>query len=273
MKEMTVRELQLFCLDILKDVHAFCVKNDIKYTLAYGTLLGAVRHKGFIPWDNDVDICMLRSDYERFINSYKSDKYEIAYFSKKCQYDCLIAYARVFDKRKTIAKNSSWMDSEVGVWIDVFPMDVVPQDKQNFEMIYRKLYECWKRIQYKRIQFNYLKNQNSLNKKIRLLIHKIISLNGLRGHALQQSYIEMIKKNANGEDVYVSQLAVMDNGPVEHFPISVYENVTKVDFEDQAFYAVSDYDLLLKSVYGNYMELPPLEKQVPHQDYIKFFWR
>ena len=71
MKELTNRELQLFSLDILKDVHAFCEKEKIKYSLAYGTLIGAVRHQGFIPWDNDIDIIMPRPEYERFIGMQK----------------------------------------------------------------------------------------------------------------------------------------------------------------------------------------------------------
>lgn len=78
MKEMTLREVQLFELDILKDVHEFCMANHINYSLAYGTLIGAIRHKGFIPWDDDIDIVMPRPDYDRFCRTYKSQAgYEI----------------------------------------------------------------------------------------------------------------------------------------------------------------------------------------------------
>ena len=66
MKEMSLREVQLGCFEILKDVHVFCVSNNIRYSLAYGTLLGAIRHKGFIPWDDDIDIIMPKPDYDRF---------------------------------------------------------------------------------------------------------------------------------------------------------------------------------------------------------------
>ena len=78
MKEMTLREVQLFELDILKDVHEFCMANHINYSLAYGTLIGAIRHKGFIPWDDDRDIVMPRPDHDRFCRTYKSEAgYEI----------------------------------------------------------------------------------------------------------------------------------------------------------------------------------------------------
>ena len=273
MIEMTARELQLFCLDILKDVHSFCVKNNIGYSLAYGSLLGAVRHRGFIPWDNDVDIYMLRSDYERFVNSYKSDKYEIAFFGEKSKYDCLIAYARVFDVKRSVAKNSNWVNADAGVWIDVFPVDVVPPNKRDFEVLYQRYYNYWKRIQKKRVQFYHLSNAESLTKMVRLLVHKMVSINGFRGHAMQENYIKCIRREAESGNEFVSQLAVMDNGPVEHFPASLFSNLCLLEFEGCSFFSLADYKQVLGAIYGDYMKMPPPEKRIPHQSYIKFYWR
>ena len=273
MIEMTTRELQLFCLDILKDVHSFCVKNNIRYSLAYGSLLGAVRHNGFIPWDNDIDIYMLRSDYERFINSYKSDDYELAFFGEKSKYDCLIAYARVFDVKKSKAKNCCWVNTDAGVWIDIFPVDVVPQSKQDFENLYQGCYKYWKKIQSKRVQFSHLNDVESFAKKLCMIARKVIHLNGLNGHKMQKKYIERIRQEAKSMDESVSQLAVMDNGPVEHFPASFFSNLCLHEFEDCSFFILVDYKQVLSALYGDYMKLPPPEKRVPHQSYIKFYWR
>ena len=71
MKEMNIQEVQHISLELLKEVHEFCVENDVKYTLFSGTLIGAIRHHGFIPWDDDLDIAMPRPDYEKFIHSFK----------------------------------------------------------------------------------------------------------------------------------------------------------------------------------------------------------
>ena len=80
MQELTLKELQQVSLDIIKDVHSFCVNNNITYSIAYGTLIGALRHKGFIPWDDDVDIVMPRPDFERFCREYRSDKLRLIYY-------------------------------------------------------------------------------------------------------------------------------------------------------------------------------------------------
>ena len=137
MKEMSLRELQQFSLEIMKDVHQFCMDNNIVYSLLDGSLIGAIRHKGFIPWDDDIDIVLRRPDYERFCQTYKSDKYKL-----KCREnnpDCMVPFARVYDDKRTVIKTTApWCDDEVGIWIDVVPADCVIEDVSEFEKYYSK---------------------------------------------------------------------------------------------------------------------------------------
>jgi lipopolysaccharide cholinephosphotransferase len=95
MRELSLRELQLFTLDILKDVHTFCINNQLHYSVAFGTLIGAIRHRGFIPWDDDIDIVMPRPDYERFCQTYHSERFHLKHRGNDKK--CMITFARVYD--------------------------------------------------------------------------------------------------------------------------------------------------------------------------------
>ena len=102
MKRLTHKELQDFSLEILTDIADFCEKEGLKYSLAYGTLLGAIRHKGFIPWDDDIDIIMPREDYNRFRETYKNRKF--IFVDSNNTPDCFIAFGRVCDTERTITR-------------------------------------------------------------------------------------------------------------------------------------------------------------------------
>lgn len=122
---MTLRELQLFALEILKDVHQFCTQNNIKYSLYAGTLLGAIRHQGFIPWDDDIDIVMPREDYNKFCQTYRSERFNL--FNRDNDSSFQLAYARVCDIKRTLYKAVEPCSKKpTGVWIDVFPADGCP---------------------------------------------------------------------------------------------------------------------------------------------------
>ena len=103
MEELGIDKLKQIQLDMLKDIHTFCVEHEIRYSLAFGTLLGAVRHKGYIPWDDDIDIMMPREDYNRFIRSYGNQTYKIADMSVNPNYG--LPFAKVEDVLTVIEEN------------------------------------------------------------------------------------------------------------------------------------------------------------------------
>lgn len=125
-KPLTVRESQLRILEVMKDVDRFARENNIPYTLSSGTMLGAIRHGGFIPWDDDADIFMLREDFERFVKIYKSDKYRLSYNIEEPDDYSIIGYAKVVDPTAYALSKSGKKDP--GIFLDIFPLDSMPED-------------------------------------------------------------------------------------------------------------------------------------------------
>ena len=125
-KTLTLEEHHAIILDIMKDIDRFCRENGIKYTISAGTMLGAVRHGGFIPWDDDADLFMLREDFDRFAKIYKSDKYHLLYNTRTDDEFLATGFIKVCDPGTTVADKST--KTRYGVYVDVFPLDAVPEE-------------------------------------------------------------------------------------------------------------------------------------------------
>ena len=145
MDDKDLRELQLYGLEILKEVDRFCKKNRIKYSLGEGTMLGAVRHNGFIPWDDDVDVYMTRENFDKFITTFKSDDYRVEYFNTMDKYWLPFAKVRMLKKTKFVTPMIEKICEYTGPRIDILPIDSVPhlvskeQDKQGRRVAFWKI--------------------------------------------------------------------------------------------------------------------------------------
>lgn len=151
-KELTVEEKQELIFEILKDIDAFCRANDIKYSISDGTMLGAIRHGGFIPWDDDADICMLREDFDRFAATYKSDRYQLLYKSGGEDEYFYGGYIKINDPRTISGEAGKLNKFKYGVFVDIFPFEDVPEDEternlymHNIRRIDNRLYHSHKR--------------------------------------------------------------------------------------------------------------------------------
>ena len=275
MIKMTIREVQMVSLEILKDVHEFCLHNNIRYTLAYGTLLGAIRHNGFIPWDDDIDILMPRPDYDRFVKEYKSKK-RYRLFAREAEggknmFRCI---ARVCEMEKTLSTNrlAPWTTETTGISIDVLPIDGAPdniddasrfiQERKEWvhkSIIYRGKYATWKSVF----------QRHGLYGKIKSVSKKIIGY-FISGNCIDKM-IAHEKTYDYNECKYVCAHFYYSLG--EWIPKDYFESLILHKFEDGDFYIPAKYDAVLKSYYGdNYMELPPVEKRVTH-DWFNYYWK
>lgn len=128
---LTLEEKHEILFDIMKDVDAFCRANNIKYSISDGTMLGAIRHGGFIPWDDDIDICMLREDFDRFAATYKSDKYHLLYKTDNGDEFFYAGFMKVNDPSTYWDGPEKKLIYGHGVAIDIFPFDSVPEDEKK----------------------------------------------------------------------------------------------------------------------------------------------
>ena len=272
---MTLQDQQSIGLEILKDVHGFCDSHGIKYSVAYGSLIGAIRHNGFIPWDDDVDIIMPRPDYDRFCRDYRSDAYTV--ISRSSDSACMIAYARVADCKTTICSSKvPWCSQAVGVWIDVFPVDSVSDDLSIYRKQFKTLSRLWKRTIWERQAKTSIDMYNwKLLPTIKLLMKKLLFLNGARLFRHVDYLIEEGQRLQWGETAHFAQLACLD-GKVdgEYLPFNSFASCIDVRFEDAVVKVLSGYEEVLSKMYGDYRKLPPPQMRIPHNNVLnKWYWK
>jgi len=265
MREITIDEMKSIQVDILTNVHDFCEKNGIKYSLYAGTLIGAIRHKGFIPWDDDIDIVMTRPNYEKFIHGYKDDDGIYKLHELSTDPDYALQYAKVEDTRTILKENTSL--KTMGINIDIFPCDNLSDTKEDSIAIFQK---CAK---IKFMHFGKLVKpgkKNSFFKKICILGLKILLMfYSMRN--LAKKLDKMAKTMGKANSKYVGPLASFYGGrsirgnSCAIWPREIFDDYNLVPFEDRQFYVMKGYDTYLTSIYGDYMQLPPEgERQSPH---------
>lgn len=272
MKELTTNEIQKVSLSILKHIHVFCVKNDIRYSLGYGSLIGAIRHNGFIPWDDDADIFMPRPDYDKFVQLYQdSDEFSLLAPERGNSHK---TYARLCEVKKTTSKIMlPWNKGSVGVWIDIFPIDGVAEDEHERDKdntIICKLNEELCRYRQGLINFS-LNNDLKLNLKI--IVFWILGKIHFFG-ALQKKVQNQMKKHPFYTSHYCGNLGFVGYIRKEKLPRESFEKYELHRFEDTDLFIVSDYDSNLRNYYDDYMIPPSPEKRNPvHTDAQRFYWK
>ena len=248
MRELSLEERKKVMVEILSDIDEFCRENQIPYTLYCGTLLGAVRHGGFIPWDDDLDIAMLREDFERFVKTYKNRRYRMAYHPKDDYKFVVCGYAKVCDP-DTIVDNG-WSDSNHGIYVDVFPLDSVPEEKKEREKYMHKL-----------MRYN--------NRMYHRGKHDLFSILKAHRHSMEgwwKKYEDLIGENRYGQSKYVAHIMGCHNFH-EIFEKKNFQNPIEIEFEGKKFKSMEDPHAGLRIMYGDdYMTPPPPEKRITHNE-------
>lgn len=266
MKEIKLEELKVIQMDILSAVHNFCAEHGIKYSLACGTMLGAARHHGYIPWDDDIDIYLLRQDYNKLIQmfpDYLDGKYRFVTLERNKKWNR--AYGKIYDSR-TILKELSKTPFQLGVNIDVFPIDKVPENKSVWE-VYNKIRRFFQNVY--SIKVMEFRRERNACKNISLFFGKVLLIPfSSRVIAL------LLKKIATKYNAIPSKLVfetVQGLYQKNPFPMTLFDKLGLYQFEDRQYYGFLDADTYLTNGFGNWKQLPPKHKQVSHHVF-KAYW-
>ena len=266
-KYIEVDELKKICLDILYAVHCFCEDNHIMYSLSCGSLIGAIRHHGYIPWDDDIDIYMFREDYNRFLSIFPevyNKSYSVISLERSSQWNC--PFAKVYDIRTVMEEDKRTEIKGLGIGIDVFPLDNATDNENR-----------WKRYEKRRRQLIGLYIMKDLKwRKSRSLIKNIIVT--LCSFPLLPFSARFFAKRINDysqkfnqEDSHFFAENCYGHPYNERIPKSAFIHTVNWPFENHTFKIMNGYDEYLTLFYGDYMQLPPIEKRNSHHHFVAYW--
>lgn len=261
MREFDLRALQLCELDVLKEFVRVCEKHHLRYYLAWGTLLGAVRHHGFIPWDDDIDVCMPYEDYVHFREVCKTELgSEYFYEDWYKHHDYFLPWAKIKKNQTTcMTRRESDLKIHWGVGIDIFPM--IKIDKMSMSLS-KKIANSFLKLVVQRAYLPY--GENSLSKKLKGVIYAVIPKSMDKRIV---NYCYKILSKSKGNAAYVCDFSNI----IEHaiWPAEIFGEGVKYPFEDVMLNCPNDADAYLKQVFGDdYMVIPKEEDRIDHGDII-----
>jgi lipopolysaccharide cholinephosphotransferase len=260
-----LRQAQKGMLHIMKAIHRVCVKHHIRYWLDYGTLLGAVRHGGFIPWDDDMDICMMREDFDHFCRV-APEELKDEFFLQTPESDP--TFFGMFAKLRL--KGTIWLEhaaalsnlANVGLFVDIFPMDTMPQGK---------LAQWWTGTFYDQM-LNGIRDYKLFGKSgktfgktiVKRLLAPFFSLSRIQ--RLQRKKLRALQ--ANKTSPYISKLCM--DCKTEICERSLFDELILYRFETEQFYVPARYEERLRSLFGDYLQLPPEDQRYNRHAVVKF---
>lgn len=266
-EELNIEQIHKATLEIVEKLIEICDKINVNYYVAYGSLIGVVRHKGFIPWDDDFDVVMLRDDYEKFCDYCIKNENKLKPFkllSRKCEKKYPYNIARLNNMNyKAVYDNVQGYES--GIFIDIYPLDGAGSDVDKVLKKVEKKKSNLFRITLWSIDDHYTKS--TYNKWYRSIIKYFV-----RGYSKVRGAKYFLDKMENFKNLYdinnSRYIAEMtwDSG-LTLYEKSWFDKYIYMDFENLKVKVPIGYDDFLRCHYGDYMKFPPKEEQVPHHEY------
>ena len=258
---LSLEEIHAEELRLLLVFDDFCKRHSLCYSLCGGTLLGAVRHQGFIPWDDDVDLCMPRTDWDKLL-SFKNEISQEAGLELVPYFDCSLDSTPFVKLVDPLIKVQALQEfSESNLWIDVIPVDGLPDQEEAIEHVYETA------ASYRRVVMMASSTAESGHSALRRAIKRLIGPILRMANATQtfgKKITDLALSTQYGSTNTVGVLTWGMYGPGEAMPLQGFENQTTVQFEGHEFPCMSCWDEYLHGIYGDYMQLPPEDKRITH---------
>ncbi len=253
MEKLSQKEIQAHILEVLIYLDEVCRKNNIKYMLCSGTCLGAVRHKGFIPWDNDADVFMDRENYNKFFDVMQKENSKFKLLDYKNTENYCHPFFKLVDSSTYVNEiDLRYKSKQMGVWVDIFPIDGLPNNKKEQKKYLRKRY-----IKLKLLCAEIIISPNPIKRAIKNFIRLFLSkpyykrIEDLDNFCLQ---------NSSPDGKYMLDAT----WGTKSFPRECWDNLTEAEFEGHMFFIPKNYNLYLSTIYGDYMKLPKEKDRVSH---------
>lgn len=270
-KELTLKETQHVSFEILKKVRDICDKLQLKYVLAWGTLIGAIRHHGFIPWDDDVDIMMPRPDHDKLIKymiEHKTELLPLEVFNTETHPNYPYLLTRISDSRYIVHTDNE-KDFGLGVFIDIYIEEGAGNSKQDALNVLNKTHGLVSLLflsTRQRYVFGLTKGWKKRLVKIPAFIYAHI----MGKNYFKNKIMKYVKTSNYDNSSWVADITWATHPWKEVFPRTIFEDTIDVDFEGEKFKAPREYDKVLRQVYGDYMQLPPEKDRIAHHFYSAY---
>ena len=270
-KELNLEEIHNVTLEVLESFHNLCEELNVTYYLAYGTLLGAIRHKDFIPWDDDADVWMPRADYDKLTKYCDDHKDKIGPYKLANRLNTknyIFGISRYSNMNYEYIPIDGSKPIEIGVFIDIYPLDPCTNCYDDASKIFNK-------IRKENKKFEIYVNPKSLNiykTIIKFPCHCILNIVYGKDYIskFDERILEYINKNTSNDDIYLGVPVWPDTDMPKIYKREWFEGRKLIDFHNKKFYIPKGWQNLLETEYGDYMKLPPENKRIPYHGYIIF---
>ena len=260
-RKLNIDEIKEVELGVMDYIHKICQEKGINYILAYGSLLGAVRHKGFIPWDDDLDIALKRQEYDRLYKAIQEDNdkiYKVVSWENDSRYP--YPFCRVYDSRTVYENNYIQNDIELGICVDVFPFD-------NYKDINK---EVTKLDMYRRLSvytlYGIRNKEAGIKNIIRYVLLVVFRLTSVKSWNRKLNAYSTIDSNSEFIDYLMESKKYSTK-----IDTKALDEVVECKFEDRMYNIPKEYDHILTTIYGSdYMEIPPVEKRIQHDNFVAY---